>query len=77
VSAIDLQASPSRFPIGTKFHSRGKYPKLCTVTDILRTYDNAGNLVSIRYIATHSFCGQVVADTDVNDMTIARGLVVP
>lgn len=60
---------------GTRFKSGGKSPRVSTVTDILRTYDRAGNLVKTRYIAVHEFCGQMVADADVSPVTIARGLL--
>lgn len=63
------------FEIGTKFMTRGKAPKLCTVTDILKTYNSANELVKVRYIATHEFCGQVVTDSDVVNATVAMGLI--
>jgi hypothetical protein len=61
--------------IGTTYKTRGKHPKTCTVTDILRTYNNAGECVQVRYIATHDFLGQVVTDRDVIHTTIAMGLI--
>lgn len=67
----------ARFPIGTVFRTQGKHPRLCKVTDILRTFNSAGELVSLRYVAIHEFCGQTVTDRDVLDATIARGLVSP
>lgn len=63
------------YPIGTKFKTGGKAPRLCTVTDILKTYNSAGELVKTRYVAVHEFCGQQVADADVCAVTIARGLI--
>lgn len=66
----------ARFPIGTKFLSNGKRKDVCTVVDILKTYSTKqGELVKIRYVASHMFCGQVVLDNDVVDTTIARNLV--
>ncbi len=64
-----------RFPIGTQFKTRGKHPKICTVIDILKTYNNSDELVSIRYVATHEFLGQLVKNYDVVDTTIAMGLI--
>ncbi len=64
----------ARFTIGTTFKTGGKYPHLCTVVDIHRTYNDAGELVKIRYVATHEFMGQVVRDQDVVDTTIAKGI---
>jgi hypothetical protein len=63
-----------RFPIGTEFYTRGKVPRLCKVIDVLRTYNMAGELVSLRYVAVHEFMGQTLTDSDVVDTTIARGL---
>lgn len=63
------------YPVGTKFMTRGKHPKLCTVVDVLTTRNLADEIVAVRYVATHEFCGQVVRDSDVVAVTIARGLV--
>jgi hypothetical protein len=65
----------ARFPIGTQYLSSGKRKDVCTVIDILKTYNSAGELVKIRYVATHLFMGQLVADYDVVDTTIARNLI--
>lgn len=62
------------YEIGTKYMSRGKHPKICTVTDILKTYNSVGELVKVRYISEHEFCGQMVKDYDVVATTIARGI---
>lgn len=64
----------ARFPIGTQYMSGGKHPKLCTVLNIWKTYNEAGNLVQIRYLTYHEFLGQRVINHDVIDTTIARGL---
>ncbi len=64
-----------KYPIGTKFKTRQKNPRLCEVIDILRTYNQANELVSIRYVAVHTFMGQKVTDRDVVETTIAMGLV--
>jgi len=64
-----------RFAIGTVYRTGGKHPIECTVTDILRTYNSKGELVKIRYVATHQFCGQLVTDVDVVETTIARGRI--
>lgn len=65
---------PHRFPIGTKYATRGGAPLQCTVIDHLTTRNSAGAVVSERYVSTHQFCGQTVTDSDVVDATIARGL---
>lgn len=64
-----------RFQIGQQFKTPGKHPRICTVTDILKTYNSAGELVRIRYVATHEFMGQTVTDHDVCDATIARNKI--
>jgi hypothetical protein len=61
-----------KFAIGTKYNPRGKHYQ-CTVVDILKTYNSAGELVRIRYVSTHTFLGQTVMDTDVCETTIAMG----
>lgn len=62
-----------RYAIGTQYLTRGKAPRLCTVTDVLRTYNAAGAMVRLRYVSTHEFMGQMVTDSDVSDATIAMG----
>lgn len=61
-----------RFEIGLEYIDRKG--RTCTVTDVLRTYNSAGELVRIRYVAQHTFLGQTVTDSDVLDTTIARAL---
>jgi len=64
--------------IGTKFiKQRGKVKndRIETVTDILKTYNSAGELVKTRYVASHDFLGQKVTDRDVLGVTIQRGLI--
>lgn len=63
------------YAIGTKFKTRHKQPKICTVTDILKTYNSKGELVKVRYVATHEFLGQVVTDNEVVETTIKMGLL--
>ena len=63
------------YPIGTKYMRRGKCPKECTVVDVHKTYNAAGELVRTRYVAEHKFCDQTVTDYDVVAATIARGLI--
>jgi len=63
------------YPIGTRFMTNGRHPRLCTVTDVLRTYNSKGELVRLRYVATHELLGQPVTDCDVVATTIAKGLL--
>jgi hypothetical protein len=64
-----------KFNIGHQFKTRGKHPRLCTVIDILRTYNAKGDLVKTRYVATHEFMGQTVTDSDICETTIAMGSI--
>ena len=62
-----------KFPIGTTYSTRGRYPDHCTVTDQLSTYNSKGELVGIHYVATHEFHGQILTDRRVNETRIAMG----
>lgn len=63
-----------RFPVGTTFQPVGKR-YAATVIDYHVTRNLAGEIVRTRYVATHEFMGQTVADCDVAETTIARGLI--
>lgn len=58
--------------IGTQWQARGKRKDLCTVIDILKTYNNAGELVKTEYKSTHDLCGQKVSHIDCS-VTITMG----
>lgn len=60
--------------IGTQYTTRGKHPKVCTVTDILKTYNAKSELVRVRYVAEHQLMGQTVVDRDVCATTILMGI---
>lgn len=66
--------SEPRFPIGTKYMTRGKAPRLCTVVDYLVTRNMDGDIVKTRYASTHEVMGQTVTDWDVPDATVAIGV---
>jgi len=51
-----------KYPIGTVFHTRGKRSRRCEVRDYHFTFNKAGELVSLEYIATHSFMGQHIRE---------------
>jgi len=59
--------------IGTIYTTRDKFPRVCTVVDVYKTYNAAGALVKTKYVATHPFAGGVVTDYDVCAVSIARG----
>jgi len=54
--------------------SGGKHKKECTIVDIYKTYNNAGELVKTSYVSEHEFLGQKIKDFDVCSVTVARGL---
>jgi hypothetical protein len=64
----------NEYKIGTKYTPKGKN-YVCTVTDILKTYNSKIQLVRIRYVSSHEFMGQTVTEYDVCGVTIARGLL--
>jgi hypothetical protein len=70
---MKMATYPHRFSIGTQYLTRGKHPKLCTVTDTLVTINSKGQIVRTSYISTHEFMGQTVTEHDVCDATIAIG----
>lgn len=70
-----MSQQTTEYAIGTQFMTRDKHPKLCTVVDVLKTYNSKGELVSTRYVATHEFCGAAITDSNVVAVTIARGLL--
>lgn len=63
------------FEIGQTYMTRGKVKRLCTVVDIHKTYNAAGELVKIRYVSTHEFMGQTVTEHDVVGVTIQMGVI--
>lgn len=65
----------AKFPIGTRFHARGKNKRINTIVDIYKTYNSKNELVMIRYVSTHDFMGQIVTDYDVIETTVAMGLI--
>lgn len=67
--------SPPRFCIGERFQLRkGKHRRDARVVDILKTFNAAGELVRVRYVAEYEFAGQTVTDSDICDTTLARAL---
>lgn len=66
----------ARFSIGETYATRGKHPRICTITDILRTYNSKNELVRVRYVATHTLNGQVITDHDVCETSILMGKLI-
>lgn len=71
----EVLAQINDYPIGTQYKTRGKHPNVCTVTDVLKTYNSKGELVKTRYVSVHRFMGQTVTNHDVPGASIAMGLV--
>lgn len=63
----------TKFQIGHEFTTRGKSPNRCVIVDVWQTYNSAGDLVKLRYVATHTFMGQTVTSYDVCETTVAVG----
>lgn len=63
-----------RFPIGTRFTTRGKAPRESVVVDQLTTTNSKGEVVRESYVTSHEFCGQQILGHDVCDTAIARGI---
>lgn len=71
-------SAEARFRVGQQYwHNDPKFKVryVCTIVDIYKTYNSAGELVKLRYVASHDFLGQKVVDYDVVDTTIARNLI--
>lgn len=69
-----------RFPIGTQYAARRasnnrSHPVICEVVDQLTTTNSRGEVTRVAYVTAHMFCGQLVTESDVVDITIARGLL--
>lgn len=64
-----------RFKIGTKFKTRHKNARLCTIVDIHKTYNHNNELVKFCYVSEHDFLGQKIKDYNVNETTISMGLI--
>lgn len=46
-----------------------------TIKDILTTFNSKNEVVKIRYLVSHVFCGQEINNQDVCETTIARGIL--
>ena len=66
-------SKPPRWQIGDKFTPKGKVKRKCTITNIIRTFTENGNMTTV-YRASHDFMGQKISDTYC-ETTIARGRV--
>lgn len=60
----------AKFKIGDTYTNRRK--QLCEIIDIHRTYNEKGEMMLLRYVVVHEFCGQRVVDRDVCETTILR-----
>lgn len=62
------------FPIGTKYLTRHKHSRLCTVTDQLTVTNAAGETVKYYYTSEHKLTDQTVTNHEVVETTIAIGV---
>ena len=68
-----------KYGVGTNFirkSGKRKNKQVETITDVYRTYNNANELIKIRYVATHEFIGNTITDYDVLETTISRSELV-
>jgi hypothetical protein len=73
-SSVESDIAP--ITIGTQFKTRGRHPRLCTVTDVLSTFNSKGELVKVLFVAEHvGPFGQKVVERDVCRTTILMGRV--
>jgi hypothetical protein len=73
-SSVESDIAP--ITIGTQFKTRGRHPRLCTVTDVLSTFNSKGELVKVLFVAEHAGpFGQKVVERDVCRTTILMGRV--
>ena len=66
--------APHIFSIGTTYKPVRKHTYTVTIIDRLTTRNENGEIVSIRYVGTHEFCGQLVTDSNIPEIEIARAL---
>ena len=65
----------TKYQIGQQFTLTRKHSKQDrTIVDIHVTRNTSDEIVKIRYVTEHTFMGQVVIDSDVVPVTIARSL---
>ena len=65
-----------QYAIGTQFiRATGKSRPVETIVDIYTTRNDAGEVVKLRYVATHDYLGQAVTDHDVPEATIVRAQI--
>ena len=67
-----LYADKPRWAIGDEYQPVGKHKARCIITDIVRTFDENGQL-RITYVSQHEFLGQTVTNYNVSETTVARG----
>lgn len=65
----DIEIGDTFIPLGNK------HKRLCTVSDIHKTYNAKNELVKTSYVAFHLFNGQIVTENDTCKVTIQRGII--
>lgn len=64
------------FPVGTRFNYRGKAKRVGTIVGYIISFDTSTDTTTIKYHATHEFCGQTIHDRDVVRNTILMGGII-
>lgn len=62
-------------PIGTWFLPVGKNKRPQKVVDIITSFNSKGDLIAVRYVSEHDFCGQTVVARDLPRATVSRGIM--
>jgi hypothetical protein len=60
--------------IGTQYLTRGKHPRLCTITDFMTVTNSKGEIVKTYYESQHEFMGQIVIDRNVPHASVDMGV---
>jgi hypothetical protein len=63
-----------KYPIGTKYKTAGKHPRICTVVDFIRLVNSKDEIVGWHYVSSHEFCGQTVKEYNVPEASVAMGI---
>jgi hypothetical protein len=66
-----------RFHVGQQFKTfaAGVVERIHTITDVLRTYDEQGQLINVRYTAIRKLGDEISTEYDITEATIAKGLI--
>lgn len=69
-----MNNSPQKHPIGTQYYTRGKNPRLCTITDFMTVTNSKGEIIKTYYQSQHEFMGQIITYHEVPHASVAMGI---